>query len=270
VKYTTFDISLKDEVIQRLHGININEVMSRLGEFVADGKYTTFPYVTYPLSRVREAFSHFQKAKHIGKIVIKIPRSILSESGEIEHKHQIFNDKSAYIITGGLGGIGIEVARWMRSTGARTIVLLGRSLPSETSQRLIDDWNRNGSNILIIQTDIGIYQNCQHVLDIIKMLDLPPLRGIMHAAGVLSDALLSQQTLESFETVFKSKVYGGWYLHRLTLDYPMEFFVMFSSLSGIVGMISQANHSAANRFLDSLAHYRVSMGLPAITVNWGK
>jgi len=272
VKYNIVDLSLRDDKIQELSGVSINtsELLSRIEGYIAHGKYTGLPCVTYPLSRVRDAFYHFQKAKHIGKIVLKIPRTILSDSGKIEHKHLIFNSKSSYMITGGLGGLGIEVAKWMKSTGARTIILLGRSLPSETLQTQIDAWNRNGSNVVVLQTDIGDYENCQHALETIKSLGLPPLRGIMHAAGVISDALISNQTTETFEAVFRPKVYGGWHFHQLTLDTQLEFFIMFSSLSGIFGMISQCNHSAGNRFLDSLAHYRVNMGLPATTVNWGK
>jgi len=272
VKYSILDMSLSDKELESLYGTKIDTetLMLRIEDLVKDGSYCALPFVTYPLSKVREAFYYFQKAKHIGKIVVKNPNCLLPDSGKIEHKHMIFNYKSTYMITGGLGGIGLIVTKWMRSMGARTIVLLGRSLPAESVQRLIDDWNRNGSNIIVLQTDIGDYGNCERALDYINRLGVPPLRGIMHAAGILSDALVNNQTLDSFETVYHPKVYGAWYLHILTLAYPMEFFIMFSSMSGLIGMLGQCNYAAANKFLDSLTHYRVSIGLPGTTINWGE
>ena len=121
----------------------------------------------------------------------------------------------------------MEVAKWMRSKGANTVVLISRSLPVPSVQYLLDSWNRN-CNIIVMQADVGEYESCKQILELIKQLGLPPLRGIMHAAGVLSDNMISKQTLESIEYVLKPKVYGSWHLHNLTLDYQMEFFVMFS------------------------------------------
>jgi len=158
----------------------------------------------------------------------------------------------------------------MRTMGAQTIVLVGRSQPPESVQRLIDSWNRDGSRIIVIHADVGEFNDCSKILDQIKSLGLPALRGIMHAAGVLSDNFIVNQSEEAIQAVLRPKVYGSWYLHSLTINYAMEFFVMFSSLSGIVGMIGQCNHAGANRFLDALTHYRVSMGLPCTTINWGK
>jgi len=174
------------------------------------------------------------------------------------------------MITGGLGGIGVEVVKWMLSMGARTIVLLGRNLPSKNHLSQIDDWNRNGNCIVVFQVDIGYEGNCRQTLKSIQKLGLPPLRGIMHAAGVLLDAItIFNQSQISFEKVYRPKVYGGWYLHKLTAENPMEFFVMFSFLSGIVGNPGHSNHCSANIFLDALTYHRKYLGLPATTVNWG-
>jgi len=163
----------------------------------------------------------------------------------------------------------MEVAKWMLSTGAATIVLVGRSLPTASVQVVIQDWNRAGSSVVIMQADIGEYNNCTRLLEQIKLIGLPRLRGIIHAAGVLSDAPLNKQSFESMTLALKPKVFGSWYLHQLTLDYQLNFFVLFSSLSGIFGLAGQSNHAASNEFLDALAHYRVSVGLPATTINWG-
>jgi len=272
VKYTIIDLSLKDSQIEKLSGtkFDTHEQLLQIEKYVTGETFHELPCEIYPLAQVREAFYNFQKARHIGKIVVKFPECTLAESGKIEHKHMTFNAESSYLITGGLGGIGVHVAKWMLSAGAKTIILLGRSLPSETVQSLIDNWNRDGSRVVVMQADIGEYGDCQDALNCIKMLHLPPLRGIMHAAGVILDAVVREQTAETLETVLRPKVYGGWYLHTLTLNYHMEFFVMFSSISVVLGLMHQCNYGAANRFLDSLAHYRVAMGLPGTTINWGK
>ena len=99
--------------------------------------------------------------------------------------------------------------------------------------------------------------------------DLPPLKGIIHAAGVLDDGVITQQTWERFEQVLKAKVDGGWYLHQQTRDLSLDFFVMYSSAASILGSAGQSNYATANAFLDSLAQLRHSQGLPATSINWG-
>src|SRR6185436_7626494 len=98
---------------------------------------------------------------------------------------------------------------------------------------------------------------------------LPPLRGIIHAAGILDDGLLSQQSLERFNQVAAPKIYGAWNLHVLSREAPLDFFVMFSSAATLLGSPGQGNYSAANAFLDGLAHYRNAAGLPGLSINWG-
>jgi hypothetical protein len=127
----------------------------------------------------------------------------------------------------------------------------------------------SGKNILVAQGDIGDEKKCKEILDWIKK-DLPPLRGIMHSAGCLSDGTIPNQTMEKFETTINPKVRGGWNLHTLTLDCALEYFVMFSSLVTVVGNPGQSNHAGCNTFLDKLALYRRSMGLVASTINWGQ
>jgi len=272
VQYTIVDLSTK-EGIRSIGGgsdADTEENFAKIEQLVLNGTYQGLPSVTFPLNQIRDAFYYFQKALHIGKIVVRMPRTSVSGVGKFTHANWIFNDKSTYLITGGLGGIGVEVTKWMLTVGAKNIVLVGRALPKSNVQKLLDEWNADGNNIVVIQADVGDLESCKQILKNIKERGLPPLRGIMHAAGVLADNLLSNQTAKDFEYVLRPKVHGGWYLHSLTIDYQLEFFVMFSSLSGIFGMMGQYNHASANRFLDSLTHYRVAMGLPSTTINWGK
>jgi acyl carrier protein len=98
---------------------------------------------------------------------------------------------------------------------------------------------------------------------------MPPLRGVIHAAGVLDDHLVLNLEAESFRKVLAPKVLGAWNLHSLTADFSLDFFVVFSSVASVLGSPGQANYSAANAFLDGLAHERRSQGLPCLSINWG-
>jgi acyl carrier protein len=99
--------------------------------------------------------------------------------------------------------------------------------------------------------------------------DMPPLRGVIHSAGTLADAALLQQNWPCFQQVMAAKVEGAWHLHRLTENLSLDFFVLFSSISAVLGSPGQANHATANAFMDALAHHRRALGLPALSINWG-
>jgi NAD(P)-dependent dehydrogenase (short-subunit alcohol dehydrogenase family)/acyl carrier protein len=113
--------------------------------------------------------------------------------------------------------------------------------------------------------------NEEQVASVFAQIDkaMPPLRGIVHAAGLLDDGILLQQTWNRFETVMDPKVRGAWILHAQTEHRPLDFFVMFSSVAAILGSPGQANYAAANAFLDALSHFRTAHGLPALSINWG-
>jgi len=227
------------------------------------------PYVAFELERILDAFQYFQEAKHIGKVVINIPQPILSPEGRLTFYQPLFHAESTYLVTGGLGGIGMEVAKWMSERGARKILLTGRSAPTEYNQLSVTNLNKSGCRTVVIHADVGKFRDCQFLLESVDTLNLPPLGGIMHAAGIIRDSIIPNQSWESFEEVFWPKVHGTWNLHTLTLDYNLEFFAMFSSLCSLVGVPGQSNHAAASRFLDSMAHYRHSLGLPSCSINFG-
>ena len=244
-------------------------MMTEMSQYFESGTYTSLPHTVFPLDLTRQAFYYFQEAKHIGKIVIKMPKAEFSTEGRLTLIHQLFNDESTYLITGGLGGLGMEVTKWMTTQGARNIVLVGRNPPNSRSQELINDLNSNGSRIHVIQANVSQYEECSALFQTMKDSGLPPLRGIMHAAGLISDGIVANQTWDKYKFTLEPKAFGAWNLHQLTLRYDMEFFVMFSSLAAIIGVPGQSNHCAGNTYLDCLAHYRISLGLAATTVNWG-
>jgi acyl transferase domain-containing protein/SAM-dependent methyltransferase/acyl carrier protein len=179
-----------------------------------------------------------------------------------------FRDDATYLITGGLGGLGLKVAEWMVARGARWLTLVGRRPAAGSAQAVIETLTRAGARVTVLQADIADGQEVARVLTEIRA-HTPPLRGVVHAAGVLEDRVLQRQTWSSFRTVLAPKVAGSWHVHEQTLDLSLDFFVLFSTAAALLGSAAQANHAAANAFLDALAHERRALGLPALSINWG-
>ncbi|MFY0568811.1 SDR family NAD(P)-dependent oxidoreductase [Archangium lansingense] len=175
---------------------------------------------------------------------------------------------ATYLLTGGLGGLGLEVARWMVEQGARHLVLVGRRAPSASASEAVRALEQAGAHVTVASVDVSSEAEVARLLQRIDA-GSPPLRGIIHSAGVLDDGALLQQDLERFERVMTPKVAGAWNLHRLTEGRPLDFFVLFSSASAMLGSPGQANYAAANTFLDALAHERRARGLVAQSLDWG-
>jgi len=181
-----------------------------------------------------------------------------------------FKPDATYLITGGLGGLGLTVARWMVMRGARYLLLVGRKAVSNEVEGVLSELKAIGAKEVVYrQTNISQKAATAHLLSEIEQLGLPELRGIIHAAGVLADGTLLQQTWPRFIEVMAPKVDGAWNLHDLTKEVPMDHFVLFSSSASILGAAGQGNYAAANAFMDGLAHFRQAQGLPALSINWG-
>jgi NAD(P)-dependent dehydrogenase (short-subunit alcohol dehydrogenase family) len=175
---------------------------------------------------------------------------------------------ASYLITGGLGGIGLTLAEWLAERGARHLLLVGRNKPSAAAFRRIEQLEAAGSDVSIAQADVADLVALRIVLD--QMRDSKsPLRGIIHAAGVLDDGALVGQTWDGFLRVMAPKVVGTWNLHLLSRDLSLDFFVCFSSLATTLGAFGQGNYAAANAFMDGLMHRRRLQGLPGLSINWG-
>src|SRR6185503_7538893 len=179
-----------------------------------------------------------------------------------------FTPDGTYLITGGLGGLGLTVASWMVTNGARHLMLLGRRHPSPSVEALLDSLCATGAQIGVSQADVSQPADVQNVVAKIKD-SMPPLRGVIHSALLLDVGIIVQQTAESFKTVWEPKVSGAWNLHEQTLEDDLDFFVMFSSASSMLGSPGQSNYAAATAFLDGLAFYRRGKGLPGLSINWG-
>ncbi|KAB8332382.1 type I polyketide synthase [Scytonema tolypothrichoides VB-61278] len=192
----------------------------------------------------------------------------LVRSNKIIKKSLQLKADATYLITGGLGGIGLLVAQWMVDHGAKHLVLVGRSSPNEAATATLRALEETGTQVVVIQTDVSQEEEVTSLLNRIKTL-MPQLRGIIHTAGVSEDRLLVDHQWQLFAKVFAPKVSGAWNLHTLTQDLPLDFFVLFSSAASIIGPAGLANYAAANAFLDILANYRRSLTLPGLSISWG-
>ena len=197
--------------------------------------------------------------------VARLARVPSSAEGGI--REAVRNDRS-YLVTGGLGGIGLEVAGWLAERGAGAIVLNGRRAPDAGAAAAVEALKERGVEVrveLADVTDEAAVRDLLHRVD----AELPPLGGVIHSVGVLSDAAVENQDWGRFEEVLWPKVLGAWNVHRATLDRELDLFVLFSSLSGVLGNAGQANYAAANAFLDQLALRRRALGLPGQAIAWG-
>ncbi|MGB1249061.1 MAG: type I polyketide synthase [Candidatus Promineifilaceae bacterium] len=173
------------------------------------------------------------------------------------------HDNGTYLITGGLGGLGLLVAEWLAEQGANHLVLLGRSQPKPATQIRLSALRKRGVTVTVAQADIASATQVANALAGIT------LHGVIHAAGVVDDGIILQQNWSRFETTFRAKVRGTWNLHQLTTSQPLDFFVLFSSVASLLGANGQVNHAAANAFEDAFAAWRQAQGLPALSINWG-
>ncbi len=212
-----------------------------------------------------------------------VARLVRKRESAVERHPLAWPTDGSYLITGGLGDLGLVVARWMVGQGARRLILLGRTkLPprsswgvAETGSRLahqigaIRELEALGASVHLASVDVADEAELSGFLKEFGAEGWPPIRGVVHAAGVLQDGLLSQLDQAALNTVLRPKVMGGWLLHRLLEDAPLDFFVLFSSAGSLLGQPGQGNYAAANAFLDALAHHRKAQGRPALSVNWG-
>ncbi|MEL7406510.1 MAG: alpha/beta fold hydrolase [Cyanobacteria bacterium J06558_2] len=175
----------------------------------------------------------------------------------------------AYLITGGLGALGLQLAQWLVSQGAKHLILLGRSKPKSSAKLTIEELQHQGFTLDISQADITDYQALKKIISSYDLTSPTPLKGIVHAAGVLDDGLLAGQTWSRFKGVIDPKVKGAWNLHQATQGMQLDFFVLFSSVASLIGSPGQSSYSVANAGLDAIARYRQGLNLPAVAINWG-
>ena len=179
-----------------------------------------------------------------------------------------YSPDATYLITGGLGVLGLRLAGWLAAQGARHLILLGRRPPDEAAHKQIEALRQNGVKVIVQPVDVTDWKALTAVFATIEET-LPPLRGVFHLAGILDDATLRQESPDHLHRVMAPKIQAAWYLHRLTETMALDHFVLFSSATAVLGGPGQGAYAAANAAMDGLAHHRQSRGLAALSLNWG-
>jgi acyl transferase domain-containing protein/acyl carrier protein len=231
------------------------------------GQLVVPPIHTFPASQIGDAFKYMAQAKHIGKIVVTIHEQLPSLQSA-QTGTSLLSAEGSYLITGGLGGIGLRLAQWCVQQGARHLVLMSKGGSSSQASQEIAAMQEQGVCIVPVEGDVSKQEDMQQLIERFSH-ELPRLRGVIHAAGLLDDVTIQQMGWKQLRTVMKPKIDGAWLLHELTRNCTLDFFILFSSAAALLGFAGQANYAAANAFMDALAHYRRSLGLPALSINWG-
>lgn len=201
------------------------------------------------------------------RYVARIARTSMNAAKQIDF--QLRSD-ATYIITGGLGGLGLSVAEWLAESGAKQIALLGRREPTEETRNTINDLQaKTGARLACFQADVASQSDLARVIQ--QMADtMPSVRGVIHAAGVPGESTpLLELRKEVFDQVSGPKLAGTWNLHVLTREMNLDFLVLYSSASAILGLIGQGGYAGSNAFLDGFSAWRNGNALPAMSIQWG-
>ncbi|MDQ0945800.1 type I polyketide synthase [Streptomyces sp. V1I1] len=241
----------------------LREVLSA----VASGRLKPLPHRSFPLAEVTEAFRFMAGASHIGKLILTVPdrgdtTAVIPEGPSVVHPD------SAYIVTGGLRGVGLATARWLAEQGAGHIVLNGRSPGSESTERTLEELRAHGTRITVALGDIAEPGTAERLVTAATANGLP-LRGLIHAAMVLDDAAVTNISEDQLLRVWHPKATGAWRLHQATATHAPDWFVVFSSMASLLGNPGQGAYAAANSWLDGFATWRTGRGMPTLSVNWG-
>jgi len=240
----------------------LQEVMRRF----AAGTYAPLPYTAFDASDAAEAFHLMQQSAHIGKIVIRPPKP-----GTVRAERPVFaiNPNGTHLITGAFGGFGLETAKYLAERGARHLVLVGRRGPvSDEAISAVKALAARGVQLLCDPCDVTDGEALSRLFEKIKVT-MPPLSGVIHSAMVLDDTIIHNLDDSRLRRVLEPKVKGADNLDRLTRALPLDYFVLFSSVTTLIGNPGQGNYVAANAYMEGLARLRRQEGLPALAIGWG-
>jgi len=264
IMFASFDL---DQTIAQNMKL-MNHLCDEVYSYFERGIFKPLPTRVFPASEITSAFKLMSLSQHIGKISVRFRDEEVTVP-DITEKKSVIQGDGSYLITGGMSGFGLEIAEWLVEKGAKNLVLIGRSgIPDELTRGRITQLKERADTILIRAVDVTNFPDMKRLFSEIET-DLPPLKGILHCAMVLDDCLIEDCSDEQFKKVFVPKAEGAWHLHQLSEKLPLEFFVLMSSVSSLIGNAGQVNYVAGNSFLDRLAHYRQSRGLQATTINLG-
>ena len=244
---------------------SLGALFRELAERLERRELTPLAVTRFAASNLADAFRAFLPGTHVGKLIVVQDGSapMVRASGSA----MSVRDDATYLITGGLGALGMRAALWLAQRGARHLLLVGRSEPAEDARRVIAGLRAQGVHVALVSADIAHADGLQRVVD--RCDSMPTLRGVIHAAGVLDDGILADQTPERMRFVSAPKIAGVMQLATLRGIADVDFFVLYSSVAAALGTRGQANYAAANAALDATAHALRSRGIPATSIAFG-
>lgn len=242
-------------------------LFAQVWEQVCAGTLVPLPYTERPFAEAADALRDMARGTHVGKIVLTDPDTVTSIAPEAMPDGALRGD-GRYLVTGGLGALGLSLAEHMADRGAGALALVGRSAPTAEAEERIEALRERGIGVTTASVDVTDAAAVEKLLVGLRE-DGVPLCGVVHAAGLLDDATIATLTPQAVERVLGPKVDGARHLDALTAGDPLDLFVLFSSAAALVGNVGQAAYAAANAYLDSLAVARRHRGLPALSVQWG-
>jgi NADPH:quinone reductase-like Zn-dependent oxidoreductase/acyl carrier protein len=256
----------------------IGALLRRVYELVGDGVLPVPEHTVYPLADAATAIRAISAAEHTGKLVLSVPRTGPTRAVVPPTRAPVFRRDGSYIVTGGMGGLGLFLAAVMASGGCGRIVLTSRSQPNPQAQKTIERLRSNGADVVVECANIADPDTAARLVTAATATGLP-LRGVLHAAAVVDDATLDNITDELIERDWAPKVYGAWYLHRAAAGaagpatsgsaQPLDWFCNFSSAAVLLGSPGQGAYAAANSWLDAFTAWQRSQGIPASAIAWG-
>ena len=236
----------------------------------AGGSLQPLPHRTFDAADIATAFRHMQASRHIGKIVVNFAPDFAPLAPPLAEPPPVARDDATYVVTGGLSGLGLRTAWWLVRHGARHLALLNRSgaAGAPGGETVLEEFAAAGVSVLAPPCDVADAAAVRDTLALIET-HMPPVRGMVHAAMVIEDALLRDMEAGQLHRVLAPKLCGALNLHEATRDRPMDFFILYSSATTLFGNPGQAAYVAANMALEALAEERRALGLPATCIGWG-
>ncbi|KAI1635391.1 polyketide synthase dehydratase-domain-containing protein [Biscogniauxia mediterranea] len=246
------------------------QLMKQVDRLYREGHITPIrPSSVFKVSMLDQCLQSFSKGEHIGKLVVSFQDSDSLVKMVKQPPAAVFDPKARYIITGGLGGLGRSIIRWMSDRGAQDFVILSRRGANTPAARLlVDDLAARGIEIETVACDVGKKEEVIHAIEKATTADRP-VKGVIHAALSLSDLSFDKLTIDQWQSGIAAKTAGTLNLHEATLSLPLEFFVMITSTESVWAPPTQSSYIAATNFQEYFARHRRQLGLPASTVAYG-